>query len=158
VLGLRERNADNVLVRTTGHLLNIDCAALGLGPSLGDRRSRQREPPPILPQFMRILGPVDSKHYQLFEQSLFGGFLILRRYLATLSNVVEITLGGQGIPIDAVRDAMSALSDHFFMECEDPQEAVNRFKNLFLSDKAFWTQCHGEATYPAKPMSDGWFG
>ena len=160
VLGLRDRCADNVMIRATGHVFNVECAALGLGRALAatpGKSSKEREPVPLLPQFLQILGRPNSPRYQLFEKHLLGGFAVLRRYMSTLNNIVEIIVGGQGIPYDDVREAMTMLGDHFFMDCEDANEAATNFKRFVNADKAFWTQCHDVATYPAPPMSDGYF-
>jgi hypothetical protein len=125
---------------------------LGLGLAAG---SKEREPVPLLPAFTQVLGAPDSARYKLFESHVLSGFCILRRYLATLSNVVEIIVGGQGISPDAVKDSLAALGAHLFTDLSE-DEAVQKFRKLLQADKAHFTQCYAPNSYPAPPMSDGW--
>lgn len=152
VLNVVGRDADNILIRTTGHVFNIDVSAL----RLATKATNAREPVPLLPAFMQVLGGEETTRYKLFESCLLTGFTVLRRYMATLSNVVEIMLGGEGVPIDVAAGPIKAMSDNLLLDYTEA-EAIDKFKQMIMSDKRYFSQCHGKKTYPAKPMSHGYF-
>ena len=160
VLGMSGRSADNVLLRPCGDVVTVEPVVLGFTSQGGGYGSRPaREPVPLLPAFVFALGGADAAMYKAFEGHVLAGLGILRRHVSALCDVVEVLLGAGEVGPEVLVGLQRSLRQNLLADESFSEEQARKvFRSRLLADRAEYSQCAGACTYPAAPMSDGWFG
>jgi hypothetical protein len=165
VLGVENRNTDNIFFLPNGCIFNFEMNLLGLETVYGINSSMttsaiksklrslaSNDTPtkvPMLSCFLRPLGPRKGKLFRYFTDRAWMAFLLLRRSAPLLNTILKICLTHISCVLDGVKDADEQGSRGFSGSLH-PQsiEAISAKlrNNLFLDeDSSKWGAGEGQA-------------
>jgi phosphatidylinositol kinase/protein kinase (PI-3 family) len=139
ILQLKDRHNGNILVDLEGHIIHIDFGfLLSLSPgNLGFESA----PFKLTPEFVELMGGVNSDMFKYFKTLLHSGFLEVRRHADELVPLVEMMETHSRLPCFARSRGLSAtsgLSSRLKLDVSD-EACISFVDSLINHAMSSWT-------------------
>lgn len=120
LLQIKDRHDGNILLDKAGHLIHIDFGFM-LSNSPG-YVGFESAPFKLSPEYVELLGGLQSREFGRFKDLLFHGFLELRKHSERLLTLVEVMLKDSRMPcFYSGESAVSHLRQRFHLTLTDAQ-------------------------------------